>query len=256
MGCHHLERYGYVDHLTGPFRSPLAVVVLLVAWAGLSAFAEPSPVWARGRRRLPAKAVFGLAHLAVQLAVGSAVGLIAIDLASFASGWLFTVALLLGLATLGGLAGTVVMGAYLAVCCAFLRSHGNEAFSAMGLTRDKNFLRLRIDPDDVLTIYAIAVDQANRRWRYDPDNRDPSAAWIAPGGAEPRPISSSRSSSIPRNAARRAAGEDEDGRTVRSSGLGHGLGRRCLPVGALGLLVGTLVQFEHPVADFGHLLGV
>jgi hypothetical protein len=78
------------------------------------------------------------------------------------------------------------MGAYLAVCCAFLRSHGNEAFSAMGLTSYKNFLRLRIDPDGVLTIYAVGVEKANHRWRYDPDNEDPSAPWLAPEGAGPR----------------------------------------------------------------------
>jgi hypothetical protein len=179
-----VRKYGYVDHLTGLFRSPLAILLLLLVWGGLSAFAKPPPDWARGRRKLPAKILLGLSHATVQVAVGVFVGLVAIDVASFASGWLFTLVLLAVLGVLGGLAGTLVMGAYLAACCVLLKAHTNEAFSAMGRTDYKNFLRLRIDPEGVLTVYAIGLDKANHSWRYDPDNADPSAPWLVPDGAD------------------------------------------------------------------------
>jgi hypothetical protein len=88
----------------------------------------------------------------------------------------------------GGLVGALVMGMYLAVCCAWLRAHGNEAFSSMGLTRYKNFLRLHIDGDGVLTIYPIGLDRANSKWRLDPENRDnEEASWLAPDSTELRP---------------------------------------------------------------------
>ncbi|MGH4022655.1 MAG: metallophosphoesterase family protein [Pseudonocardiaceae bacterium] len=165
------------------FRSPVAVLLLLVVLAGLIGFASPSATWSHGRRRLPAKALMGVSHLAAQLAVGALVGVVAVGIASFAGGWLSTVVLLAVLAGIGGLAGTVVMGAYLALCCALLRSHGNEAFSCQALTGYKNFLRLHIGTDGVLRVYAIGLDAANRRWRFDHGNPDGSAPWLAPEGA-------------------------------------------------------------------------
>jgi hypothetical protein len=75
------------------------------------------------------------------------------------------------------------MGAYLALCCAFLRAHGNEAFSAMGLTRHKNFLRMHIDDQGRLTIYPLGIDRSNDDWRYRPDAAA-DASWLAPADPE------------------------------------------------------------------------
>lgn len=180
-----VRRSGWLDYLTG-LLSPVSVVLLVVVLAGLIGFAAPSARWSHGGRRTPAKVIMGGLHLAVQLAVGALVGVVAVSVASFAEGWLFPVVLLAVLAGLGGFAGTVVMGAYLAVCCALLRSHGNEAFSAMALTGYKNFLRMRIDADGKLTVYPIGLDVANRAWKFDADNPDSSSPWLAPDGVELR----------------------------------------------------------------------
>ncbi|MDQ3987729.1 MAG: metallophosphoesterase [Actinomycetota bacterium] len=175
-----VQTFGWLDHLTGLIRSPVSVLLLLVVLAGLIGFATPSARWSHGPRRMPAKVLMGVSHLAVQLVVGALVGVVAVEVASFADGWLFTVVLLVALAGLGGFAGTVVMGAYLAVCCALLKSHGNEAFSSMALARYKNFLRLCIHADGRLTVYPIGLDVANRAWRFDVDNPDSSSPWLAP----------------------------------------------------------------------------
>jgi hypothetical protein len=179
-----IQRLGWFDHLSGLFRSPVSVLLLLVVLAGLIGFAAPSANWSQGRRRVTAKAVMGVSHLVVQLAVGALVGVAAVKAASFTDGWLFTVVLLAALTVLGALAGTVVMGMYLAICCALLRSHGNEAFSSMTLTRYKNFLRMHIDGNGRLTVYPIGLDAANKAWRFDADNPDSGSPWLVPKGGE------------------------------------------------------------------------
>ncbi|MGH2394606.1 MAG: hypothetical protein ACRDGH_14150, partial [Candidatus Limnocylindria bacterium] len=72
-------------------------------------------------------------------------------------------------------------------CCAFLRAHGNEAFSAMSLTHHKNFLRLHIDAEGQLTIYPIGLDRSNHDWTYDADAATSDASWLAPVAGRLRP---------------------------------------------------------------------
>jgi hypothetical protein len=55
----------------------------------------------------------------------------------------------------------------------------NDAFSAIGIEDHKNFLRLRIGPDRKLTVFAIAVPRAIRRWRFAP-YADPESPFIVP----------------------------------------------------------------------------
>ncbi|MDP8954418.1 MAG: hypothetical protein M3N37_05790, partial [Actinomycetota bacterium] len=181
------ERFGWSDVLLGLWLNPVSVALLLVVLGGLVAFAKPSAEWSDGPRKLVAKGVMGFAHFVAHLACGAAVGLLVIEFASLFDGAMFTTALLIALAVVGGLAGALVMGIYLAVCCAWLRAHGNEAFSSMGLTRYKNFLRLHIDRDGVLRIYPIGLDRASSKWRLDPENQDNEASWLAPDGTELRP---------------------------------------------------------------------
>ncbi len=181
------ERFGWSDVLWGLWLNPVSVALLVVVLGGLVAFAKPSADWSHGPRKLLAKDLMGLGHFVAHLACGAAVGLLVIEFASLFDGAMFTAALLVALAVVGGLAGALVMGIYLAICCAWLRAHGNEAFSSMGLTTYKNFLRLHIDGDGVLTIYPIGLDRANSKWRLDPENRDDEASWLAPDGTELRP---------------------------------------------------------------------
>ena len=52
-------------------------------------------------------------------------------------------------AVLGAVAGSLVVGAYLAAAIAIpgIHAHANEAFAAARLTCHKNFLRLHVDED-------------------------------------------------------------------------------------------------------------
>ena len=183
-----VERFGWLETLMGLFRSPVSVVLLLVVLGGLVGFAKPSADWSQGRRRLVAKTVMGLAHFLVQLLIGVTVGLAAIKVASVFDGTLFNITLMVALAVLGALAGALTMGAYLAVCCAWLRAHGNEAFSSMGLTSYKNFLRMHINPQGMLRIYPIGLSRPNTSWRLDPhkSESETDAPWLAPDGTNLR----------------------------------------------------------------------
>lgn len=163
--------------------------MLAIVLGGLLGFAKPSANWSHGPRKIAAKLLMGSAHFVLHVAVGVlVVGPLAIWSVSWANGFVFYALILVALSLLGGLVGALTMGAYLAMCCAFLRAHGNEAFSARAHTGYKNFLRLHIDPDGVLTVYPVGLDQATTQWGYDPDNTDEEAPWLTPlPGAAPRP---------------------------------------------------------------------
>ncbi len=78
----------------------------------------------------------------------------------------------------GWLAGSLLMGVYLAVSLNVFGRHANEAFSSLKIPDWKNFLKLHIDSQGTLTIYPIGIRRAARRWR----------AGGAGGGAELVPV--------------------------------------------------------------------
>ena len=55
-----------------------------------------------------------------------------------------------------------VFGLYLFIWIRFFRRHANEGFSSMAIQDFKSFLRLRIDPDGVLTIFPIGLRKVPR----------------------------------------------------------------------------------------------
>ena len=172
--------FGVADILTGLVGNPLSVLLLLLILGGLIGFAKPPEGVPKGRRRSALKCVMGSVHTLVQIGVGVVVGWLALELSWPEGETAFGVVYLLWLVVIGSVAAALTMGAYLAVCCRWLRAHGNEAFSAMALPRYKNFLRIHIDGDGVLTVYPIGLDRANDRWRVDGDNDDVEASWLAP----------------------------------------------------------------------------
>lgn len=177
---------GWADVLVGLLRSPVSVLILVAIAAGCVGFAKPPPRLP-GRWKPPVRVAMGLVHLGLHLGALVAVGLLATRWASFVfdgGGW-FTALLIALMGALGGLSGSLMTGFYLSACCAVFGAHGNEAFSAMRLSGYKNFLRLHLDADGSLTVYPIGVRRAGKRWRVDPDNPDPQAAWLAPAGPDP-----------------------------------------------------------------------
>jgi hypothetical protein len=71
----------------------------------------------------------------------------------------------------GGLVGGLVIGVYLLVSINVFGRHGNEAFSSLRGQDYKQWLRLCIDEDGVLTIRALGIDRVPRRWKQDSKGR-------------------------------------------------------------------------------------
>jgi hypothetical protein len=70
-----------------------------------------------------------------------------------------------GLTFIGGaVVGSLLMGIYLALSLNVFHRHWNEAFSALKIPHWKNFLRLRIDEQGDLTIFAVGLERVPQKW--------------------------------------------------------------------------------------------
>ena len=98
--------------------------------------------------------------------------------------WLFALAVetVLGGAVIGG----TIFGLYLLTTCRWFKMNHNDAFSAMRLDGYRNFLRLRIQGDNI-TIYPVGLDRVPRRneWRI-------NEKWKACDPTEPAYVPTSR----------------------------------------------------------------
>ena len=62
----------------------------------------------------------------------------------------------------------------------------NDAFSAIGVEDYKNFLRLRLDPDGTLSVFAIGLTRVAKRWKLAPEG-GPSDPHLVPADRELTP---------------------------------------------------------------------
>jgi hypothetical protein len=181
----------WTDIAGGVFRNSLSALMVVVMLFGLIAFARTPPWAPRGVPRYVAKVVLAGILAAAQVLAIATVSWISLQLASGLEGWAFaTLASVLAF-VIGGVACSLVLGAYLAAAIGIpgLRTHANEAFAAARLTSYKSFLRMHIDRTGALTVHAIGIDRTvkRRHWRVVPEADDVSASWIAPAGGAPRP---------------------------------------------------------------------
>jgi hypothetical protein len=185
------ERWGWSDLFTGLFRNPASAVTVVLLFFGLWAFARTPPWAPRGWRRYAVKTVMAAVHTTAQVLAVVAVALLAIEAASAVAdrGWVFTATASVVAFAAGGVAGSVVFGAYLAAANALpgIRTHGNETFASARLTGHKNFLRMHLDGAGRLIVHAMGIDHAIHEWRPDPDNDDPEAPWLVPTTGAIRP---------------------------------------------------------------------
>jgi Calcineurin-like phosphoesterase len=187
------ERWGWSDLFTGLFRNPVSAVTVVAVFLGLWAFARTPPWAPRGAPRYLAKTTLAAIQTMAQVLAVVAVALLAITVASAVAdgGWLFTFTASLVAFVAGGVVGSVVFGAYLAAANGLpgIRTHGNETFASARITGYKNFLRMHLDREGRLTVYALGIERVIPRsdWRPDPDNDDPEASWLVPVGDAIRP---------------------------------------------------------------------
>lgn len=180
------EAFRWFDGLVGLGRNPVSVLLVLTLLGATYGFAKPPDTWMR--KKVGAKAVMSVAHTILHVLVFITSMWLAIHAcrALDLHGAGFTVGLLLLLAILGAVLGSLVLGVYLAFCCVVLKAHGNEAFSAMCRTDYKNFLRLHIDADGVLTVYPLGIHKTTKNWRLD-SNNTAEASWLAPASDNDTP---------------------------------------------------------------------
>lgn len=135
----------------------------------------------------------GASHAVLHLAAAFMVGWVAllITVQGFDLGYGSLAQLLLsGSITfvLGGPVGAFILGIYLFVSIRILGRHGNEAFSSLRIADYKQWLRLRISADGLLTIYALAIDRVPRRWREATRNGEATQQADDPRASAPRLI--------------------------------------------------------------------
>ncbi|MEJ2864269.1 metallophosphoesterase family protein [Actinomycetospora flava] len=132
---------------------PAVSVIAAVAVAGGSyAFVVPQRA---GRVR---RIALGLALALPELAVAIAATVVAARL----DAPLATVLVVLA----AGLLSSLVLSTFLLI--AARGANRNELFAAQSIEDHKGFLRLRVDPDGTLTLYALGVGTVPRRWRWSP----------------------------------------------------------------------------------------
>ena len=76
--------------------------------------------------------------------------------------WFVSVLIVVGIG--GYVVGSFIMGVYLYISLHVFGRHSNEAFSALKIEDYKNFLRMHIDKNGVLTIYPIKIETVPRDW--------------------------------------------------------------------------------------------
>ncbi len=161
--------------------STWSIALVLLLFAGLFAWAD---VKKAPLLKLGAGFLHWAAHLSLALAAPIAFILLwgrdGLAQEGMLLGWLAAgVAFVIGL-----FAGRLVFGLYLLI---LNRSspgrHSGEIWGALASSDFKNFLRMKIDRDERLTIYPVGVRESVE-WRFEPDG-DADDPWFAPAGDPP-----------------------------------------------------------------------
>jgi hypothetical protein len=166
---------GFIDLAVGG-----ALIVLAVLLAALLIVYADLPRWAL-------KVPVGLGHAVTHVALaGLTLYLVLLAFSAGAPGLLVWLVALAACFAAGYLAGSVVFASVLlAIHVALGRDaprHTNEVFAGQGIADYKNFLRLHLDGDGTLTVYALGVDRICREWTASDAG---GAIRFAPADAEP-----------------------------------------------------------------------
>jgi hypothetical protein len=161
--------------------STWSIALVLLLLGGLYA-------WADVKKSPGLKAAAGGLHWAAHLALALVAPIVLILLLD--DEWIGKQGMLLGWAAaavafgIGWLGGRSVFGLYLLT---LNRSkpgrHMGEVFGAIASTDYKNFLRMKIDRNERLTIYPVGIRESVE-WEFDPDGGDEDP-WFVPAGDAP-----------------------------------------------------------------------
>ena len=164
-------------------RSPLAVCLLLTVLLG-------SMVFVSHESKLLRAAVgtgHALVHVLLWLLIATGVARLLVPLSAtpWAGGWgtaeqLVIIAGWAGVsALLAGITSATIFGIYLWYAGKYLPEQLNDAFSAIGIERYKNFVRLHIDREGTLRAYPVGLRNVPRSWGLNPVGAE-SAPFLVP----------------------------------------------------------------------------
>ncbi|PYT00914.1 MAG: hypothetical protein DMF63_04405 [Acidobacteria bacterium] len=170
---------------------PLVILIVILLLLGLIFFTDSESKrykrWAgflHGTAHLIATFIFGWLAYALSLWIN--------DRATATEGstlsnviWFSTVLVVCGIG--GYIVGSFIMGVYLYISLHFFGRHSNEAFSALKIEDYKNFLRMHIDTNGILTIYPIKIETVPKDWKDDGEYFTP-VDGTKPKLIEDRPI--------------------------------------------------------------------
>lgn len=166
----------------GAATSGTGIVLALLLAAGLVAQLDAPPPW---------RQLAGVMHAAAHVAMcGLVVYLVsAVVFGADAPGIAVWPAALLAAATTGFAVGTTLVAAVLLTVSSLLgpraRETANQVFAAQGIEDHKNLLRLHVDPDGVVHVHALGVEEICREWTG-PHNVPGDARFRPAPGSEPR----------------------------------------------------------------------
>ncbi len=154
--------------------SPISVLLVTVFGAGCIGFCKA--------RKPLFKIAVGTLHACVQLAawlllVWALVHLNVHQLGVELTSWTIIFLSIAEMLLIGSFVSGFLFGAYLAIASHFVPAHFDDIFSALGIEDAKNFLRLHIDREGRLTVYAVGVKDVAHDWRLAPAAA-PDAPWF------------------------------------------------------------------------------
>lgn len=148
--------------ITAALRDPFDGLWLLAFLAGFVFFTDTHIKW----YRLSAGLTHAVGHLFAAFVIGWLALLFTTKGLDLPYGHSMQL-LLAGALTfvVGGLVGSFITGLYLLISVQLFGRHSEQAFSALRVEDYKSWLRMKIDAQGELTIYAFGIERVPRRWR-------------------------------------------------------------------------------------------
>jgi hypothetical protein len=151
-------------------KSPLAAFLLVILLGGILLFTDTHSM----RYRLVAGLTHGLTHVLAAFFIAWGVSALLINGVGWEFGSIaFSATGALMMLVGGWVAGSFILGIYLLISLNIFGRHYNEAFSSLRIEGWKNFLRLHINPDGHLEIYALGIPRVSRAWPPRTDGAEP-----------------------------------------------------------------------------------
>lgn len=147
---------------TAAIRDPVDGLWLLAFIAAFVFFTDTHAKWYR--------ILGGVAHATSHLVAAFGIGWLALLFTTGPLGLTFGGArqlLISGAMTFvaGGFVGSLVMGGYLLLSLQIFGRHSEQAFSSLRIEDYKQWLRLKIDAQGALTIFAVGIERVVRKWK-------------------------------------------------------------------------------------------